>query len=131
MILPNPSLTLRRLRSSFSSRSYGSVLEALFVLVIVVLTGINIFVFIYKQQHPIITQSVLGTETAVDDSTETITFWKSFIEKHPSYREGYMELSRLYSTEGDMKEAIHYYQLAKVLDPNNMFVQELGKTLGL
>jgi tetratricopeptide (TPR) repeat protein len=61
---------------------------------------------------------------------ETISYWKTVVNKYPDYRDGYFRLSVLSFQVGRDEEAKLYLQKVFALDPNFIEWDELASRLG-
>ena len=82
-----------------------------------VISFLNLFLF----NKP--SNQVLGThiiKTYSPSLTQEAEYWENIISKYPTYRDGYLELSDIYTKLGDISKANDSYNTAKNLDPNNL-----------
>lgn len=102
--------------------------KVIFVLVIFSFTLTNLVLFL-SSKIKTVTPVVLGAEST-NYNVDLISYWESFVEKHPTYRDGYLELAHAYKAQGMNDKSKHYLELARILDPNNLEIlntyQELG-----
>ena len=90
----------------------------------IVLTTLTIFnISYYYFSKPKVSYIVKDT---VDSK---ISFWKSFLALHPSYFEGWVELSRLDIQNGDKSGAITAFHNAWKINPNSIEAQRLKSIL--
>ncbi len=86
----------------------GSTFGIFFLLV---LSFLNFTVLQYKRV------SVLGVKTSPEDE---LIYWKTIVEKSPTYRDGYIELARIEFEMGDKLSANNNLEIAKKIDPNSL-----------
>ncbi len=60
---------------------------------------------------------------------DTANKWKLFLQKHPTYLYGWLELAQFTKDQGNTDEAALYVERARALDPNNETVLKLRKEL--
>jgi hypothetical protein len=92
-------------------------LSAIFVLLLV--TSFNVTLFIHER----LATRVLGAQTEVienypDPLLKERAQWEAIIEKHPSYRDAYIELSDIEARLGNIRRAEELRNLARGVDPN-------------
>lgn len=73
--------------------------------------------------HNRLATRVLGATTENSEDplialTEEKAFWEEIIEKHPSYRDAYIELADIETHLGNTKHAKELLNLAQGIDPN-------------
>lgn len=71
-------------------------------------------------------------EVIVKDTLENqISYWQEFIDENPTYRDGYLILSKLYIEKGNFKMAQNLVKRAYIVDPISSEVKKAGKVLGI
>jgi hypothetical protein len=79
---------------------------------ILILTVFNISQNRFKQ--------VLGASTeAPPETLSQIESWNSYLQKHPSYLSGYLEIATLENSYGNKEEALRVILKAKTINPND------------
>ena len=58
-------------------------------------------------------------EAKVNETSTKIQFWQNFLIVHPTYFEGWVELSNLHIENGDLINAQFAYQNAYKINPNS------------
>ncbi len=84
------------------------------VIVILSLSSFNFERFLAKQK-------VLGTQTEIATQnalTEQILFWEKLVSENPTYRDGWLELGKLYEQAGQSDKGTAALLKARQIDPN-------------
>lgn len=87
----------------------------------VTIVFINFYLFLNKQPK-------LTTYEKID---EDILYWQDFVNRFPTYRDGYVILTKLYNEKGKSDVAINLIKRALVLDPFSDNVLNEAKVLGI
>lgn len=69
-------------------------------------------------------------KTKIAPIKNEISFWKSLVEKTPTYRDGYLKLATLYWQLNEDEKVKENLKAAKTIDPNYQETYELEKRLG-
>ena len=67
--------------------------------------------------------------SAYNPTQKKITFWQSFLEAHPTYFEGWIELSVLQLKSGDKEAARYAFVRARKINPNAEEIKNLSREL--
>ncbi len=74
----------------------------------------------FNVQNISVGKKVLGAATSkVRQSEKEKEFWVEFLDKNPTYLEGWVELAILEYEKGDLVKADEYYLKAKDINPNS------------
>lgn len=70
------------------------------------------------------TNNVLGVNNKIIDETPQMLqnqkdYWLSFLEQHPGYLDGWIELTRISLEQGDEVQAKIYFNKANEISPNS------------
>src|SRR4030043_969366 len=57
---------------------------------------------------------------------DNISFWENIVAQYPTYRDGYLNLSRFYYSLNDRERAFYFWKEALNIDPNHAKVRALG-----
>lgn len=101
--------------------STKAILLIVFVLTTASLSILNIYNFLSKQPEVIIT----------DTLDEKISYWQGFVNENPTYRDGYLVLSKLYFKKNNLPIAQNLARRAYYLDPLSSEVINTGRVLGI
>jgi len=71
---------------------------------------------------------VLAASTA-NNTEKEIEFWQNVVRLHPTYRDGYIELTKLYSEAGLNVAAKQAIEKAIEIDPLSIKAQQLASSL--
>ena len=79
-------------------------------------------------------QKVLGIQTTQAQEAPPAfdgqkSYWEDIVARHPSYRDGYLELAQIALDDGDKKEAEVLILRAQQVDPNSLLVEEFLQKL--
>lgn len=96
------------------------VLASVLASSVFLLSGFNIYNATQKKADTIV----------VDDIDTARTYWQQFIEKHPSFRDGYLILARLEYDKGNIAAAYSLLEAAGEVDPFSERVNYLSRVLG-
>lgn len=97
--------------------------EKVFIAIIffaLLVTSFNITIFVHKH----LATKVLGAQSETDDHAELYSlfeeksFWEDVLEKHPTYRDAYLELADIESRLGNQRKAQELLNSARGVDPN-------------
>jgi tetratricopeptide (TPR) repeat protein len=113
--------------------SFINFLSYVFAIISLGIILINIFTYFSTSDSSLRAESVLGaTNDASDEyNRQQIAYWEKIVKNYPTYVDGYLKLSVLYSERGDKKQASKNIDLALNVDPNSEKVRQLKIELGL
>lgn len=94
-----------------SDRKRSSIIWTSVIFFLLSLSIFNLSVFMNS------TSSI--TYAKIDNTAKHAEFWKSFLEIHPDYIEGWIELYKLESKQGNLLLAEEALTNAERLDPNS------------
>lgn len=80
---------------------------------LVMMTVINIATTFFSKPQQ------FDQQVEYDYLSEEIEFWEDLVRSHPTYRDGYEVLSRLYEQSGQVLAAQDSKNRAQSIDPNN------------
>lgn len=92
-----------------------------FFVVVLALSLFNISLYLNKTGKNFWGESIhrqVSSKTTATQLQGDIDFWIQFLDKHPTYQEGYIELGRLYIKTGLYDQAKKVLGLAQNLNPN-------------
>jgi tetratricopeptide (TPR) repeat protein len=86
--------------------------------------------------------SVLGAQTELQNvlsqwdyasrsNERAYVYWKQIVSTYPEYRDGYVQLAQASYDLKRLDEARNYIVQAQTLDPNNVFIGQMQKEMGL
>lgn len=103
------------------NKNVFNFLLILFLTLSTVVSGFNIYKFINRSPRVVVV-NVLKND---------ITYWQDIVKNNPTYRDGYIILSKLYLEDNQLKTAQNLIRKAYTLDPLNESVKETGFVLGI
>lgn len=79
-------------------------------------------------------KKVLGIATTqAQESAPTFEYekkyWLDIVSKHPTYRDGYLELAQIEIDLGNKEKAALYIQKARMIDPNSSIIARFEEKL--
>lgn len=102
--------------------SKTSVMFICFIVVLLTLSFFNLSLFLnHKGKIVPIFEKI--------DYSQKILFWQSFLESHPDYFDGWMEIARLQLKSGNIEEAEAALFKAQLIKPNSPDINLLENEL--
>lgn len=93
-------------------------ISSIFVILILILSFLNINQF-FKNQRP--DTKILGAEDSQEYLQKEREFWKNTTVNNPTYRDGWLELSKIECDLGENFACQEDYNKAVAIDPNYSF----------
>ena len=75
-------------------------------------------IFITRQDK-VLGAETENSQTKIESIKAEISFWDNFLEKNPDYKDGWFELTTLYTKLGDKQSAEASLNQASLIDPND------------
>jgi cytochrome c-type biogenesis protein CcmH/NrfG len=119
--MPKKSKTNKKLRKSSLKSEIVYICSCCAVIVIALLASVNLNQFIK-------TKDVLGAGSKIaDESPQMLTnqkkYWNDFLTIHPTYLDGWIELTRIYLEEGNPVKARESFDRAFEISPNSRKIE--------
>lgn len=94
------------------------------VIVLLAIAGFNIESFLNGDK-------VLGAQTETTNSSESQerVFWENFLVQNPRYLDGWLELAKIYTKEGNAEGAKNAIKKAVEINPNSENLKALQENL--
>ena len=115
----------RKKKRSAKTPNQKSILVVICLIIII----LSLTVFNISYLHSIKSENkVLGVQI---DAYKEIEDWTNFMNTHPNYLEGWIELTKIEYNLGDFNSAKQYISKARLIDPNSEDVKTLEDQLRL
>lgn len=95
-------------KSSKKTTNNHYIISACFGVLILILTILNITSFALSKPS-------VYTEESVEESKK---FWQQIVQSHPSYKDGYLALARIYIEEDNIEASKVLIEKARQVSPN-------------
>lgn len=120
-------LFILRLSANVSNKTKPIILSLFILGLLTIIGGLSIVNLQKETKKEVSVTTVIPRETQLyqkeslkDSQLQTkIVFWETVLEKQPNSRDILLNLSHLYSAQGDDIKALEYKEKALKIDPNN------------